>query len=171
MRNGKVQVAAEPLLHVLSVRQSRRHLDRSAVTQLLSNCALALPARPTEMLGDAANSCGWIEPRAWLITATRAAPPQSADGLLLTDISDRTAAFRICGDRAMSLIAAGCDPAIVTDHGCTRARFANLAIIIIQRWSRTDWRLMVDVSLACAFAEWLENTATSIAPDGHTTQS
>ncbi|HZP13014.1 MAG TPA: hypothetical protein VFB36_11390 [Nevskiaceae bacterium] len=157
--HAQLRIVEERSLQCISVRKSRR----------LQTDPSALPSEPNALEGTAEQGSVRIEPHAWLITSSTAgahgAPYGSSSGMLVTEISDRLVAFRITGPRATDIIAAGCDPAIVASGRFARTRFASLATAMIQRWATDDYRVLVDVSIAWAFAEWLRRTATlSVLP-------
>lgn len=159
--DNELHIAEEPFLSVLSIRQSRRQPDQLGISDVLAGCSLALPARPAELVGTADLSCAWIEPRAWIVTSTAAAALRPAKGIYVTDVSDRMSAFRLTGEQAVEIIASGCDPAIAPAGTCTRARFANLSAAILQCWTRNDWRILVDASLALTYSHWLQDAAAN----------
>lgn len=153
---AQLRIVEERSLQCVSIRKSRRLQDADA---------LALPSEPNVLRGSAEQGCVRVEPHAWLlISASEQATPSFGPGVLVTDLSDRFAAFRITGPLATDVIAAGCDPAIAGVGRFARTRFASLATAMIQRWASDDYRVLVDVSIAWAFAEWLRQTAASSTP-------
>lgn len=153
--NG-LRIIEEPFLHIISLRKSRRQLDNATVNNWLRSIGLGLPQVPNALCGDAGLGCCWLEPNAWLVTAAAPVAMRAAEtGLLPTIISDRLAVFRLKGPMATQLIAAGCDPSIVRNGACARTRFASFATVLIQQWGDQDYRLLLDVSLARGFADWL----------------
>lgn len=154
VNQARLQIVEEPALCVVSVRKSRTLQD-----------VAAMPVEPNVLSGSAEHGSVRIEPHAWLMTSTSAAQkPPSATGVLVTEISDRLCAFRVTGALATDVIASGCDPAIVGAGKFARTRFASLATAMIQRWAADDYRVMVDVSIAWAFAGWLRQTAATLEP-------
>ncbi len=150
---------AEERLTVASVREFRAHPDRAAVAAATSAWGLQLPTQANGVSGNAELGCAWIEPNAWLLIAAGArALPEPVPGVLITDVSDRTAAFRVSGQGARDVIAAGCDPALVRHGVGARTRFAGLANAVLQQLGEDDYRLIVDVSIAHAIAAWLALT-------------
>jgi heterotetrameric sarcosine oxidase gamma subunit len=159
--SSRVRIVEEPRLDTVSVRQSRMRPDRAAIAAIVARWGLELPDRANGLRGAADLGCAWIEPSAWLLTSTSARQtPASATGVLVTDASDRFAAFRVSGPASIDVVAAGCDPAIVgSASACARTRFASLCTAIIQRWAEDDYRFLVDVSIAQVFARWLRQQA------------
>lgn len=158
--SDRLCIVEEPLLTIISLRQSRRQPDYSAVSNWLRPLGLSLPSTANGLSGNEQLGCCWFEPQAWLVTgAVPAAPGAPEAGVLATTISDRLAAFRLTGPAAAQVIAAGCDPSIVRTMRCARTRFAGFATVLIQRWGDEDYRLLIDVSLARSFAGWLKDTA------------
>ena len=148
---AQLRIVEERSLQCVSVRKSRR---------LQNADALALPREPNVLRGSADQGSVRVEPHAWLlISASAQATTSFGPGVLVTDVSDRFTAFRITGALATDVIAAGCDPAVVGAGRFARTRFASLATAMIQRWASDDYRVLVDVSIAWAFAEWLRQTA------------
>ncbi|HVT35543.1 MAG TPA: hypothetical protein VHE37_08165 [Nevskiaceae bacterium] len=153
-------IVEEPLLAAVSLRQYRAQPDSSALVAALAEFKVAAPAQPNAMTGDSRHGAAWIEPHAWLVTALGDLPvPVPRAGLLVTDVSDRYAALRISGARARSVIAAGCDPAILAPMRAARTRFGGVATALIQQWGEDDYRVLVDVSLAQTVAAWLRQAA------------
>jgi heterotetrameric sarcosine oxidase gamma subunit len=146
----------EELLSVYSVREFRAKPDAVAVSAALAAWQLRSPAKPNALTGDAQRSCAWVEPHAWTVVSaeTRAAPP-STPSTLVTDVSDRTAAFRLTGKGARDVIAAACDPQILQPGFGARTRFASIANALLQQWDVDDYRVMVDISIAPVVAAWL----------------
>jgi heterotetrameric sarcosine oxidase gamma subunit len=160
----RLRIVEEPFLGAISLRQARVRTDHSAAAAAAALWQLELPTRPNGLTGTVRRGCAWIEPNAWLLTASDGSPPPAgAAGVLITDLSDRFAAFRLTGPAASGVIAAGCDPAIVPRNAQARTRFAALASAMIQRWNDADWRILVDVSLAQTFADWLGSAAHNTA--------
>jgi sarcosine oxidase gamma subunit len=176
---GKLIVEAEGLhireeafLRVFSVRRSLRQKDLREIEEAARAWQLDLPSKQNATTGTADCGCSWIEPNAWLMTSIgpKSAP---AGGLrvLVTDLSDRFAAFRVKGRYAVDVVAAGCDAEMFSRAAYARTRFASLTTAMIQRWSEDDYRFLVDVSIASVFAQWLRQTASNIALVSQTPQS
>jgi heterotetrameric sarcosine oxidase gamma subunit len=160
----RLRIVEEPFLGAISLRQARVRTDHSAAAAASAQWQLELPEKPNGLTGSAQRGCAWVEPNAWLLTASDASrPPSGPTGVLITDLSDRFAAFRLTGPAAAGIIAAGCDPAIVPRNAQARTRFAALTTAMIQRWDDQDWRILVDVSLAQTFADWLSRAAINTA--------
>lgn len=150
--------AASP---VWSLRQSRAVAAKTDASACLRALGREVPAKPNALTGTVDASCGWLEPHAWILTGAPSGTSVPA-GFLLTDISDRVAQFAVTGTAAIELIAAGCDPRMVVPGAMARTRFGGVANVIVQRWSENDYRLMVDVSIAAAFAAWLADAAAAL---------
>ena len=152
----QLRIVEEPFLTIISLRQSRRLTNNTAVNNWLRSLGLNLPQAANGLAGDAQLGCCWLEPNAWLVTSTMPAVSRASEtGLLATTISDRLIAFRVSGPMAAEVIAAGCDADIVKTGACARTRFAEFATVLIQRWGDNDYRLLLDVSIARSFAGWL----------------
>lgn len=161
----RLQIAEEPFLSALSLRSSRLGKADDPAPQL-SAWGLDASAGPNVLTGSPDLGGARIEPQCWLLTSTAPIAAAAAPaGWLITEVSDRYTAFRLSGPAAVAVIAAGCDPAIVPAGRVARTRFAGMTTALIQRWSDTDVRVLVDVSLGQAFAAWLRQTAGTVTSD------
>jgi heterotetrameric sarcosine oxidase gamma subunit len=148
-----------PFLSVASLRVSPKAAAAPILAQVLGALALETPARACTMTGSESALCGWIEPRAWLLVSTQALAMPVLEGALMTDVSDRLASFELSGAQAREVVAAGCDPGLFGIGSFTRVRFASFANAIVGRLGPDLYRVMVDVSIAATFAEWLADAA------------
>jgi heterotetrameric sarcosine oxidase gamma subunit len=85
----------------------------------------------------------------------------STGAALVTDVSARSAAFELSGPGARDVIAAGCDPVLTSPGRVARTRFANLCTVLIVQLDTDRYRVLVDVSIAETFADWLSVTAAT----------
>lgn len=140
-----VRISEAPFTRVVSVRQSRKSPDTRAAQDYVKTLG-----------GQALH----LEPRAWLVLSEQLlADAQPPPDLMVTDLSDRFALFRIGGPGALDVIASGCDPTLVPVGAGIRTRFGAMANVVIERRSENDCRLAVDVSIAGAMASWLVQAA------------
>lgn len=159
-----VRVAEEPLLPVQSLRSARSQAtDTAALTEWLG---AATPTAANRFGGDAHLSCAWVEPRAWLLLGAAPAPPAAArHTLLITDLSDRHAAFRVSGGRAGELLAAALGGPAALEAlragRCVRSKFAEEVEVFVQQFADApaDYRLLFDAGLAHYAADWLCDAA------------
>jgi sarcosine oxidase gamma subunit len=162
---GRLRIAEEPFLSVVSLRQARVRPNPEAIRGAVGLWHLDPPLEANGLAGTPVCGCAWIEPHAWLVTSIgAAATPSAPAGILMTDLSDRFTAFRLSGAAAVGVIGAACDPNILKPLSGARTRFAGLCIAHIQQWADRDYRLMVDVSVAEIVAKWLQQTATATSP-------
>ncbi|HKY93372.1 MAG TPA: hypothetical protein VJM11_20135 [Nevskiaceae bacterium] len=150
----RVCIVEEPFLHLVSLRLSRK----ASVEALAAAFGSSLPLTPNTFSGTAARSVARFEPHAWMLLASE--PPQapSIAGCLATDLSARLASFRLTGDGAESLLR-GSTPVMPPVGGFVRTLFAESYAVLQQRLDAHDVRLLVDVSLAQACADWLADAA------------
>lgn len=161
-RCARVAIAEPAWTPTWSLRQSRTAADAAALAAAFAALARVRPERPNALAGTAEAGCGWLEPHAWVLTGALPSAAGLPGSLLLTDISDRTAAFVATGPGASDLIAAGCDPRMVGPGTMARTRFGGIATVIVQRWADQEYRLLVDVSIAPAFAAWMAHAVAAV---------
>lgn len=128
---------------------------------------VALPDRPNTFTGDAALSCAWTEPRAWLVLGAGGALPDSALPMAI-DVSDRYASLRLQGARAWDVLAAGTglDPAALAPGRCAQTLFAEEIGIFVQRLAgaEPDYRVLVEAPLAAFLTGWLRQQLAVVEP-------
>lgn len=150
-----LRLAEEPFLKILSLRTSRK--ETSAIDALTGSLGLPAPHAPNYCSGDAAWSCAWVEPRAWLLFGRDAVSAPA--GWLVTDLSDRFMALRASGTRAPQLLAAVVS-VILQSGRCARTRFAEETEVFIQQLSdEPDYRLLIDAGHARYAADCLLDAA------------
>lgn len=164
-----VVLVEEPGLPVLRLRAARH----GGVEALAGALGIALPGRPNTFTGDAACSCAWVEPRAWLVIG--AAPGAVPDGTLpmAIEIGDACASRRVQGTGAAALLAAGTGldlAALRSGAGCAHTLFAEEVVVLVQRLAGNDWRVLIDAPRAAFLDAWLRDAAAiqsgTMPPDG-----
>jgi len=159
---SQLKVSEVPWLQVLSLRSSKMHASEQALSTLLAPLGLQAPRAANALQGNPQRSCSWLEPHAWLLVSESAVEFGKQAHWLITDISDRIAVFSVRGEHARDIIAAGCDPHLVHPGAMARTRFGGIANVIVAQWAETDYRLLIDVSVAGVFAPWLKSAAQNL---------
>jgi sarcosine oxidase subunit gamma len=153
-----VTFVPEPALPVVRLRAGRQ----GGVDDLARALGVALPARPNTYTGDAARSCAWIEPRAWLVLGeTPGALPDTTLPMAI-DVSDAYASRRLQGAGAATLLAAGTGldlAALAPAAGCAHTLFADEIVVFVQRLAATDWRVLAEAPRAAFLDGWLRDAA------------
>jgi sarcosine oxidase gamma subunit len=155
--DASLRIVEEPFLRIVSVRASRKG-DIAIRQQWPIPSALS----PNTFEGTSAQSVARFEPLAWMLIGDGGMEtPASIDGCLVTDLSSRLTAFRITGPAAVDVLAssAGVHP---RPGGFLRTLFAESYAVLLQGFDDADFRLLVDVSLARACADWLIDAATLV---------
>ncbi len=160
--SAKLSVREVAFLKLTSVRTLPKADGQALIGELLKAASLSAPAKSCTLSGEGNEYCGWFEPRAWMIVSEKVLSLPVVGGALVTDLSDRLAVFDVSGPMARDLIAAGCDPSLFEVGGFTRVRFGNLANVIVAHPKEQSYRLMLDVSIAAPFAQWLHQTAEDL---------
>ena len=151
-----LRVVEEPALPVLRLRAGR-HGGVDAVARALG---VALPERSNTYTGDAARSCAWTEPRAWLVLGAAAGAALEAALPMAIDLSDRYASRRLQGADALALLASGTGldlAALPAGAGCAHTLFAEEVVVFVQRLAAADWRVLVEAPLASFLDGWLRD--------------
>ncbi|NGY04130.1 hypothetical protein [Solimonas terrae] len=151
-----VRIVEEPFLRLISVRFSRQ-VELAAVAERLQ---LSATQAPNSYLASAGREAARYEPRAWLlIGGPDDALPSAVAGSLVTDLSARLASFRIGGTAATRILGSSTS-VCPAPGGFVRTLFAESYPVLLQCLGVQDFRLLVDVSLASACADWLTDAAT-----------
>lgn len=159
--SSRVRISEAPWTRVLSIRQSPINKDASALSACLKALGVVAPDKPNGFSGNAQLGCSWLEPRAWMVLSEKDLTQVPGTGLLVTDISDRLCVFKVDGEGARDLIAAGCDTQMIAVGAVARTRFGGLVNVVVQCHSEQQYRLILDVSLAHVFAGWLIQAASN----------
>ena len=156
-----LRLLEEPL-RVYRIRAS--HKDRGEAAAVAQAWGVTLPATANSFSGDAAFSCAWVEPRAWLVLGGRELALPDATLPLIVDLSDRYAAFRLAGTDAATLLAGGTglELATLAPGRCAYTLFAEEAIVFLQALRAQDYRLVVEAPLAGFFGDWLRDAAPRV---------
>ncbi len=162
----QLDVSEVSWLQVFSLRASKMHSAEQGLSAMLAPLGLQAPHSANELQGSPRRSCSWLEPRAWLLVSDSGVDIARPAHWLITDISDRLAVFSVKGKHARWVVAAGCDPHLVRPGTMARTRFAGMANVIVEQWAETEYRLLIDVSVAGVFAAWLTATAENIPVSG-----
>lgn len=157
----RLRISEAPYTRVLSLRPSRKAQDAEVLAASLRTLGVQAPSKPNGLTGNAQLGCAWLEPNAWLVLAEQELRAVSAPGVLITEISDRVCLFKLAGEAARDLVAAGCDARMVAVNTMARTRFGGMANVIVERHAEHEYRLILDVSLAHAFAGWLLQAASN----------
>jgi heterotetrameric sarcosine oxidase gamma subunit len=164
---GGLRIVEEPFLTVLSVRRSHAGSGDAAI--VVAALGSTPPAQPNDFTGDATASCAWVEPHAWWLVRAADAPigqPIVPTAFILTDISDRIAAFRVTGELATVLLAAatavGVTPQALASGRCAKTRFAEEVEVMIQQLGPVEFRVLIDAALAQYASDWLCDAARGI---------
>lgn len=153
----RLRVREESFLHLSSLRLSRQADPET----FASTFPLALPLRPNTFKGSAEQGVARYEPRAWLVIGTEASALPARAECCVTDLSARLAGFRIEGAASERLLRSS-TAVIPPAGGFVRTFFAEHYAVLLQRLGDDDWRLLVDVSLAQAMADWLVDAGTLV---------
>ena len=79
---------------------------------------------------------------------------------MLTEVSQRQAAFRISGAQAPAILASAISLVDGLRPGrCGRTKFAEEADVFVQQLADADYRLLIDVGLSRYAADWLREAA------------
>lgn len=158
-----MNIVEEAFLPVHSLRRSRKTHDETWLSQALKSGNLAIPEGPRMQFGNADLACVHIEPHAWLITGMVDLPP-TGRGWLHTELSQRFCVFRLRGERAADVLAAGANlHGVLPGMGC-RMSFAETTTVVVQCFAANDYRLIGDVSLGSFLAAWLSDAGQNLAP-------
>lgn len=158
----QLKFSETPWLKIFSLRASKMHSSEQSLSALLASLGLQVPGAANAVQGSLQRSVSWLEPRAWLLVSASDVEIARQAHWLITDISDRVAVFTVQGERARDVIAAGCDPQILRPGTMARTRFGGMANVIVEQWGVDEYRLLIDVSIASAFAAWMKMTADNL---------
>lgn len=161
-QTASLQIVEEPGLNLATVRLSNKQPDHSLVAAYLASLKLTQPTQRNGLSGDAQLGCAWIEPRAWFLASVNPLKLDAApQGLLVTEVYARQVSFRIRGKQAREVIASGCDASILGPGRCARTRYSNFTVLL-QQWAEDDYRMLADVSMGPALADWLRDAASAL---------